>query len=340
MMRPAATYGKALMRHAAIAFRHGWRYDGAMKLDPVSLRLFVAVMETGAIARAAEREHIAPSAASRRLAELEARLKVGLFERSNRGIEPTHAAYALLHLARGVLNDLDGIAAQMRDFGAGLRGQVRLAANISAITQFLPDDLARFLVQHPQVDVRLQELISSAVARAVAENAADIGILSAEHHGGDLATRLTLLPYREDELVLVVPAGHALARRRQVRLADALAHDLIGMHPGSAIHQLLQRGAADAGQPLRLRMQVTGYDALCLMVAAGLGVGVMPRVSAALYRQQLAIRTIALDEPWARRRLALCVRSIAALPPVARELVEHLQGGQGQNSEQNQPPAQ
>ena len=310
----------------AIARRHGGRYHGRMKLDPVSLRLFVAVMETGAIARAAEREHIAPSAASRRLAELEARLRVSLFARGNRGIEPTPAAYALQNLARGVLNDLDGIAEQMREYGAGLRGQVRLAANISAITQFLPADLQRFLVRHPHIDVRLQELISSAVARAVAENAADVGILSQEHHGGgEQGTRLVLLPYREDELVLVVPAGHALARRRQVRLGDALAYDLIGMHPGSAIHQLLQRGAAEAGLPLRLRMQVTGYDALCLMVAAGLGVGVMPRGSAELYRRQLAVRVISLNEPWAQRRLALCVRSMDALPTVARQLVEHLQ---------------
>ena len=295
-----------------------------MKLDPVSLRVFVAVMETGAIARAAALTHIAPSAASRRLAELEARLKVSLFERSNRGIRPTQAAYALLHLARGVLNDLDGIAAQMGEWGAGLRGQVRVAANISAITQFLPADLQRFMARHPQVDVRLQELISSAVARTVAENAADIGILSASHHG-EQGGQLTLLPYRSDRLVLVVPAGHALARRRRARLADALAFDLIGMHPGSAIHQLLQRGAADAGRPLRLRMQVTGYDALCLMVAAGLGVGVMPHGSAELYRRQLAIRVVALDEAWAERRLALCVRSMASLSTVARQLVEHLQ---------------
>jgi len=295
-----------------------------MKLDPVSLRVFVAVMESGAIARAAALEHIAPSAASRRLAELESRLKVSLFQRSNRGIRPTQAAHALLHLARGVLNDLDGIAAQMGEWGAGLRGQVRVAANISAITQFLPADLQRFMVRHPRVDVRLQELISSAVARAVAENAADIGILSASHLG-EQGAPLTLLPYRSDRLVLVVPVSHALARRRRVHLADALAFDLIGMHPGSAIHQQLQRGAADAGQPLRLRMQVTGYDALCLMVAAGLGVGVMPQGSAELYRRQLAIRVIALDEPWAARRLALCVRSMDALPTVARQLVEHLQ---------------
>ena len=296
-----------------------------MKLDPLSLRLFVAVMEENTIAGAAAREHIAPSAASRRLSELEAALRVELFTRSNKGVEPSAAAFALLHLARGVLNDMDGIATQMRDYTTGARGHVRVVANISAITQFLPGELQRFLAQHPQVDVRLQEQISTAIAHSVAENAADIGILN----DGIYGERLTLLPYRTDELVLVVPTGHPLARRKSVRLTDALAFDFVGMHPGSAINNQLTRAAAEAQLPLKLRIQVTGYDALCLMVAAGLGVGVMPRGSAALYSGSLAVRTVTLAEPWAQRRLVLCVRSYESLSSVSRLLVDHLRTSAG-----------
>ena len=291
-----------------------------MKLDPFSLRLFVAVMEESTIAAAAAREHLAASAVSRRLADLEAALHVALFTRSNRGTEPTAAAFALLNMARGVLNDLDGIASQMREYGTGVRGHVRVVANISAITQFLPTELQSFMALHPQVQVQLQEQISTAIAHSVAENAADIGILNEGHYG----ERVTLLPYRTDELVLVVPAGHALARRRAVRLADALPFDFVGAHPNSAINNQLIRAAAEAGLSLRMRIQVTSYDALCLMVNAGLGVGVMPRGSAALYQGTLALRTITLDEPWAQRRLALCVRSEESLSSVARLLVDHL----------------
>lgn len=291
-----------------------------MKLDPVSLRLFVAVMEESTIAAAAAREHLAASAVSRRLADLEAALQVDLLTRSNRGTEPTAAAFALLHLARGVLNDLDGIASQMREYASGVRGHVRVVANISAITQFLPGELQRFLAQHPQVDVRLQEQISTAIARSVADNAADVGILN----DGSYGERVTLLPYRSDELVLVTPAGHPLARRKAVTMAEALAFDFVGAHPGSAINNQLTRVAADAGLPLKLRIQVTSFDALCLMVAAGLGIGVMPRGSAALYQGALAIRVITLKEPWAQRRLALCVRADESLSSVARLLVDHL----------------
>jgi DNA-binding transcriptional LysR family regulator len=296
-----------------------------MKLDPVSLRLFVAVMEESAIARAAAREHIAPSAASRRLAELEQQLRVELFARSNRGMQPTDAAWALLNLARGVLHDLDGIALQMREYGSGLRGQVRLVANISAITQFLPGELQRFMARHPGVQVQLQEQISSAIARSVAENAADLGILNEGSYGA----HLQLLPYREDELVLALPAGHALARRKQVRLAEVLPYELVATHPGSAIHHQLQRAAAEAGLPLKLRMQVSGYDALCLMVAAGMGLGVLPRGSAQIYKSALSIRLVALDEAWARRRLMLCLRADEQPGGAARLLVEHLQADAG-----------
>lgn len=292
----------------------------AMRLDPVSLRLFVAVMEEGTIAEAAAREHIAASAVSKRLGELEQRLATELFVRSNKGAQPTAAAFALLHLARGVLNDLDGLVLQMSEYASGLRGQVRVFANISAITQFLPEQLKSFMAQYPQIQVHLQERISSVIAKAVADNAADVGILNDGLYGEGLS----LLPYQEDELVVIAPKGHALSRRKSVRLAQVLDHEFVGAHPGSAMNNLLTKAAADLGRPLRLRIQVSSYDALCLMVAAGLGVGVMPRGSAALYKGSQPIRVVTLNEPWAHRQLVLCVRSEESLSSVARLLVDHL----------------
>jgi len=291
-----------------------------MKLDPVSLRLFVAVMEEGTIAAAAAREHLAPAAVSKRIGELEGALDTVLFRRSNKGAQATAAAHALLGLARGVLNGLDDIAEQMAGYASGLRGHVRVFANISAITQFLPDDLRSFMVEAPLVQVHLQERISTAIAQAVGDSTADIGILSAGAYG----EALTVLPYRADELVLIVPRDHALARRKKVRLREALAYDFVGAHPGSAVNNQLHRAAGEAGLPLRLRIQVGGYDAMSLMVAAGMGVGVLPRQSAGLYLSSLGIRAVTLDEPWVRRQLVVCVRSLEALSPAARTLVDHL----------------
>jgi len=262
-----------------------------MKLDPVSLRLFVAVMEEGTIAAAALREHLAPAAVSKRISELEAALDTVLFQRSNKGAQATAAAHALLGLARGVLYGLDDIAEQMAGYASGLRGHVRVFANISAITQFLPDDLRSFMAAAPLVQVHLQERISSAIARAVADSTADIGILNAGVYGEPL----TMLPYREDELVLIVPRAHPLARRKRATFREALAHEFVGAHPGSAVNNQLHRAAAEIGLPLRLRIQVSGYDAMSLMVAAGMGIGILPRESARLYLASLDIRAVALE---------------------------------------------
>lgn len=291
-----------------------------MRLDPVSLKLFVDVVDLGSIAAAAGRGHIAAAAVSRRLSELEAALRTTLLHRTNKGVAPTPAGLALLHRARRLLGELDDIALEMRDWSGGTRGQVRVVANISAIVQFLPGEIAAFLARHPGVQVLLEERISSAVLRAVAGNEADVGICLARPPPPGLA----VLPYRSDRLAVVVPRGHALAERASVRFAETLGFDVVGLHTGSAINLQLQQAAADAGAALKLRIQVTSYDALAHMVAAGLGVGVMPQAAAAPYAATLGIATVALDEPWAERRLAICVRDDGALSAAARRLVESL----------------
>jgi len=294
-----------------------------MRLDPVSLKLFVHVVELGSIAAAAERDHIAAAAVSRRLSELEATLRTQLLKRTNKGVEATPAGAVLLHRARRLLGELDDLAVEMLDWSSGTRGQVRVHANISAITQFLPGEIAAFLARHPAVQVLLVERISSAVVKAVADNEADVGICLLDGPAPGLQT----LPYRRDELAVIVPGGHALAGRGAVKLADTLGFDYVGLHTGSAINLRLARASAEAGRTLRLRIQVTSYDALAHMVAAGLGVGVMPRGVALAYTASLGIVTLALDEPWAARELSICMRSHDALPVAARRLVEALREG-------------
>lgn len=292
-----------------------------MRPDPLSLQLFTAVVETGSIAAAASREHIAAAAVSRRIAELEDRLGSPLLLRHARGVEPTAAGLALLGLARRALHALDDVQGQMQDFSSGLRGQVRMCANISGITQFLPQDLASFSHSHPQVQIVLEETNSSVAVRAVAENAADVGVYTAYAHSDAVQS----LPYRHDRLCLLMPHQHRLARRRRLAFAEVLAEPFVGLRTGSAINLLLAAEAARQGQSLHMRIQVTGFDALCLMVAQGFGVGVAPVGVVRLYAAALGVREVALQDAWAARELRLAVRRLESLSPEARRLVEHLQ---------------
>ena len=293
------------------------------RLDPTSLQVFIGTIETGTIAAAAAREHIAAAAISKRISELESALATQLLVRTNKGVEPTAAGQALVHMARRALSELDGVYLQMREYADGMRGLVRVVANISAITQFLPAEIQSFRLKYPEIRLQLEEKISSVITKDVAENAADIGIFAAGAHGHELE----IFDYHRDRLVLIAPAGHALAGRAEVSLSEALDHDFVGLHPGSAINMLIAREASQMNKVMRMAMQVTSYDALCLMVHSGIGIGVLPQQSARHYIQTLGLHEIAINEPWVDRELKLCVRSHAALPPAARLFFEHLLQG-------------
>jgi DNA-binding transcriptional LysR family regulator len=291
-----------------------------MHLDLRTLQLFVAVVEEQSVAKAAEREHIAPSAVSKRIADLEKEVKVDLFRRHRTGLQPTPAGHALLHHARMLMRDLAQLESELGDYAQGLRGSIRIFANVSAMVQYLPADLSRFLTEHPLVRVDLEEAISPLIIRAVADGVAEIGI-----YGGNIpAPGLTVLPYRRDRLVVVVPARHPLRRESSVRLSAVLPYDLVGVQKGSSIDSLVVKAATDLGQPVKLRIRTSGFDAVSRMVHAGLGVAIMPQLVAESYRASLRLGAILLDEPWATRALDLCVRDVASLPAAARLLVDHL----------------
>lgn len=300
-----------------------------MSLDPKTLKLFTSVIKYGTIAAAAESEHIAAAAVSRRLSDLEEQLGVKLLLRSNKGIEPTPAGQTLLHLSYRVLNDLDNIKSQIQDYAAGIKGHVRIFANISALRQFMPSELSAFVKENPLVKIHLEQRISSEVIQAVVENDADLGVLTM----GGVVDGVNLLPYKNDELVVIVPKMHVLASRGSVRFDETIEFDYVGLPAGSRVNEELTRAATELGQPWRIRFKVPSYDALCLMVEAGLGIGILPKHTALLYARILNIQLLKLDEPWAYRKLAICIRSYDALPTPARALVDRMVDGVSNSSE-------
>jgi DNA-binding transcriptional LysR family regulator len=281
----------------------------------------VAVCELGSIGRAAEREFIAASAVSKRLSDLEAAVDTALLYRHSRGVTLTPAGESLLHHARTVLFGLERMQGELSEYAEGVRGHVRMHANISAIVQFLPEDLGAFARAHSQIKIDLQEHLSPDVLHAVREGAADLGLCNVPATAeGELQSR----PYRTDRLVLVVPQGHALQAREAVQFDEVLDWDIVGLHAGSSISLAMRQAAAQAGRPLRQRIQVTGLDAMCRMIDNGLGVGLLPDRAFALMQGVGRLAAVPLDEPWALRALRLVARDFDALPVTARLLVEHL----------------
>ncbi len=296
----------------------------ARRLDVTSLHLFVAVVETGSIGKAAEREFIAPSAVSKRISDLEATLATPLLYRHARGVDLTPAGETFLHHARNVLFSLEKMQGELSEYAGGVRGHVRMHANISSIVQFLPEDLGAFVRQHEQIKIDLEEHVSTEVIRAVLEGTADIGIC---HPAGGLPDGLNGLqaqPYRQDRLMLVVPRGHALAAQPAINFEASLDWDHVGLHSNSAIYLAMRRAAAQAGKSIKLRIHVTGLDAMCRMIHNGLGIGLIPDRAFALMQGVGDLVAIALTDPWAARQTQLVARDFSALPASARLLVAHL----------------
>ena len=292
----------------------------ARRIDLTSLQLFVAVCELGSIGKAAEREFIAASAVSKRLSDLEAALDTPLLYRHTRSVDLTPAGQSLLHHARSVLFSLEKMQGELSEYAHGVRGHVRVHASISAIVQFLPEDLGAFIGQHPEVKIDLEEHLSTEVVRAVQEGAADLGICNTADGSGDLQT----LPYRQDRLVMIVPRGHVLGTRDAIAFEDSLDFDHVGLHSNSSIYLAMRDAAAQAGRTIKLRIHVTGLDAMCRMITNGLGVGVMPQRAFELMHGVGELASVALTDAWAARQIELVARDFSSLPVTARLLVDPL----------------
>ena len=290
------------------------------RLDLVSLALFGLVARSGSISRGAELAHLAVGAASKRISDLEAAVGTPLLERHSRGVTLTPAGQALQRHAQRILGDVDQLAAELSDFAAGVVGVVRLWANTSAVIQFLPGDVAAFVAANPGIRIELEERDSADVVLAVADGRADLGLFAERTPPLGLQSR----PYRQDRLVLVVPDGHPLAAREAIDFVEACDCEFVSLAAGTSLAQRLQLESAALGRRLKLRIQVRSFDAMCQMVAAGLGVAVLPEAAVQPHLRSMGLRRIALRDAWVQRQLLLGARDFAALPRPARLLMEHL----------------
>ena len=307
----------------------------SLRYDLVDLRLFLSIADAGNLTRGAERSNLSVGAASMRLKNLEEALGVPLFLRHSHGVSLTPAGEALVARAHLVFKELERLHGDLQVFSRGLKGQVRIFANTTAITEILPTALATFLASHPQVDIDLEERLSPEIARAVADGSVDIGILA-----GNIQTDgLEVLPYQKDRLVLAVPHGHSLAGRGVIDFSDATAESFVSLHRESAIHGFVDNIASGMGIGLDIRIRVSGFESLCRMVEAGVGVGILPASVANRLKESHDIGVVEMSNVWSVRELKICVKRLADLPVFARELVDHLTALTDNASEPNRSGA-
>jgi DNA-binding transcriptional LysR family regulator len=290
--------------------------------DLTTLALFRSVAETGNIAHAAARHGLVPSAVSKRIADLEAHVGTSLLRRHRRGVEVTAAGADLLGHAVALRDAVARMEAQMVAHAEGRRGAIRVAANSSSISQFLPEDLAEFVAARPDLQIALTEMNSLEVLDAVRADRADLGVFS----GLTDAPGITPLPYRRDTLVVVTPADHPLAGRARLTLAEIAPEPFVALQAGSSIQAFLDRRAKELGTRIHTQVAVQSFDGVRRMVQARLGIAVLPFGAVEPYLDATRIAMVPLDEPWATRELLIAIRDSKALGPQAAALITTLTG--------------
>ena len=222
--------------------------------------------------------------------------------------------------ARAILREAELLREDLSAYAGGRAGQIRVLSNTNALTEFLPEALSSFLAAHPNVSIDIEERLSDEIIGLIAEGVADLGIVA----GTVDASALKTFPFRKDRFVLVVARNHPLAKRSKISFAQVLEHDFVGLDRASALQRFLADKAARIGQPLRLRVQLRSFDAVCRLVECNVGIGIVPQTTARRVARTMAIVLVTLTDAWAVRELTICIRSGQELPPYARQLVEHL----------------
>lgn len=292
----------------------------AMHFDLTDMQLMVNVATAQSMTKGAERSFLSLPAASNRVKNLENHLGTALFYRNSQGVTLTPSGETFVRHARVVLRQLEHLRGDIQEYASGVKGRVRVYANTTAMNEFMPNILARYLGEHRDVNVELRERLSYLVVKAVADGTADIGI-TAQTSGG---ANIEFLPYRTDRLVLVTHESHPLAACAAVNFDDTLAYDYVGLSETSAIHAFLLQAADELGRVLRFRVEVSNFETACRMIASHVGIGVVPKSAALRYVKDLPLKIISLNDPWALRRLHICVRQFDKLPVFAKELVSLL----------------
>lgn len=273
-------------------------------LDLTDLRLLVNTADSYSLTKGAERSHLSVPSASVRVKNMEDCAGTKLFERRPRGVELTPAGQAMVHHARIVLNQMEQLGGELRAYSKGTKGHLRIAANTTALTEYLPQVLATFLDDHPDISIDLKARATGDVIRSVQDRRADIGLVTGcpQGHG------LNMVSFYRDRIVLVVPEGHELAAQPSAAFRQTLDLVQVGLCEGSELHHFLQAQAAQLSSALNFRVQVSNIETACSMIDMRQGIGLLPESAARRHARGRRIALVPLDDCWAQRDIQLCTR--------------------------------
>ncbi|WOB26974.1 MULTISPECIES: LysR family transcriptional regulator [Xanthomonas] len=254
------------------------------------LEFAVAVADEGGFTAAARRCNTVQSALSHQVAKIEETLGARLFERGTRRVRPTAAGEVFLHNARETLRAAERLHEEMAQALGTVRGRLTLGQISSLSTVQVPQLLRQFRTAHARVDVHLRTAMSEALLHDLGEGRLDVALVGV---GPQVAVPEQRLLLHEESLALIVAPGHRFAARKRVALAELEDEPMAGLIPGAGVRGIIDAAFEQAGLRQRQQYEVTHADLMRELVAADLGVGIVPHTMASAMRE---VATVALKE--------------------------------------------
>ncbi|MEP3330381.1 LysR family transcriptional regulator [Sedimentitalea sp.] len=302
------------------------------KVDLLTLRLFLVAIEEQKIGRAAIRENIAPSAVTKRIQDLEQVVGTKLLQRTPKGVEPTKTGKVLQTKLETIFSTLEDARRELSMFSEGVRGHVRLATTASVIIQFLAAELEDFVRTFQEIEIEIEEDLNTEVVRLLRAGEVDLAVIVRTFQVE--LDEFEILPYRRDDLVVIAPVSHPFSARSCVTLEDILEERFIAINASTSLMQQLHGLARDRDRDLKVSYRVNSVEVARCLVKAGFGISIQPECMLP-EGYSGAVTKIAIDEPWAKRKLELAYLKDRPLSAAAQQLVNQLTEGpesEGSNS--------
>lgn len=260
------------------------------------LRYFVALAEELSFTRAARRLHVSQPPLSLQISQLEREIGARLFQRTSRRVELTLAGQAFLIDAQAVLARVDEAGNRARAIGQGLAGRIDIGLSGSHFLGPLPRIMAGYAQSHPEVEVNLHELKPAVQLQALRERRIDLSVSRTPVNDAVLSSTLLW----RDPVAVALPVGHALARRRQLRLPDLRDQPFVMLRTDSSAHaQYIHDCCVQAGFSPQVSQRVQELPALLSLVGAGMGVALIPSSLRGLFPDQIKVIPLGKEAPHA-----------------------------------------
>ena len=292
-----------------------------MRYNLITLDLFLCASKYKSLVKAAKEKNLVVSAVSKRILDLEKSVGVNLFYRKKTGVELTPAGLEMQKHCTKIFNSINIMDESIKEYSLVSSGIVRVTANLSSITQFLPEDLATFSKKFPKIKINLKEKTSSEIISSVKESLSDIGIFS-EHV--ENTERLRIVDYKNDTLVLVVPEYHPLVSKLTVKIKDFIKFEMVGLEKGSSLQAMIDKQVQKQNLKIKKKLETVSFEGIRGMVEAGLGISVLPTGAINPYLKSSKLKIIKIDEEWAKRSIKIAIKNDDSIGKAGALLLNHL----------------